>query len=160
MKNPLKQLCVTALLGLGLMVGYAQQATTASGGDASGSGGSVAYSVGQLVYTTNTGTTGSVAQGVQHAFDIYAVGIEDIVWGFSLSVFPNPTADQLTLSIENYPHEPLTYQLYDLQGKLLASQPIQAIETEIPFSHLPAAVYFLHVLQENQRVQSFKIVKH
>ncbi len=47
---------------------HAQQATTATGGDASGSGGTVASSVGQIVYTTNTGTTGSVVQGVQQPF--------------------------------------------------------------------------------------------
>ena len=52
------------LLGLGLTA-QAQQATTATGGNASGSGGTVAYSVGQIVYTTNTGSTGSVAQGMQ-----------------------------------------------------------------------------------------------
>ena len=49
---------------------YAQQATTASGGDASGSGGSVAHSVGQTVYTTNTGSNGSVAQGVEQPYEI------------------------------------------------------------------------------------------
>ena len=43
------------------------QVLSASGGDATGSGGSVAYSVGQIVYTTPTGTTGSVAQGVEQA---------------------------------------------------------------------------------------------
>ena len=39
----------------------AHQVLSAKGGDATGTGGSVAYSVGQIVYTTSTGTTGSVA---------------------------------------------------------------------------------------------------
>ncbi|MCB0649678.1 MAG: hypothetical protein KDC85_00225 [Saprospiraceae bacterium] len=39
----------------------------ATGGDASGSGGSVSYTVGHPVYTTHDGAGGSVAQGVQHA---------------------------------------------------------------------------------------------
>ncbi len=56
------------LLGLGLSELHAQEATLASGGNATGSGGSVSYSVGQVVYTTNIGTTGSVAQGVQQAY--------------------------------------------------------------------------------------------
>ena len=63
MKNN-KVILFLLLLGFGLTA-QAQQATTATGGDATGSGGSAAYSVGQIVYTTHTGTTGSVAQGVQ-----------------------------------------------------------------------------------------------
>jgi hypothetical protein len=40
-----------------------------AGGEATGSGGSVSYSVGQVVYTTNTGINGSVAQGVQQPYE-------------------------------------------------------------------------------------------
>jgi len=59
-----------AMLLAGLLWGgfvCAQDSTNSSGGNATGSGGTVAYSVGQVVYTTNTGTNGSLAQGVQHA---------------------------------------------------------------------------------------------
>ena len=45
----------------------AQDAIPATGGDATGSGGSASYTVGQIGYTTNTGTNGSVAEGVQQA---------------------------------------------------------------------------------------------
>ena len=33
----------------------------------------VAYSVGQIVYTTSTGTSGSVAQGVEQAYDYFFI---------------------------------------------------------------------------------------
>jgi hypothetical protein len=68
------------LLAAGLFwagLAQAQESANVSGGDATGSGGTVAYSVGQVVYTTNTGSTGSVAQGVQHAFEIFTVGIKE-----------------------------------------------------------------------------------
>jgi hypothetical protein len=65
--NKLLQLTLL-LLGF-VLTAQAQQATTAAGGNATGSGGSVAYSVGQIVYTTHTGTTGSVAQGVQQTYE-------------------------------------------------------------------------------------------
>jgi hypothetical protein len=42
----------------------AQDAIPVSGGEAAGSGDTVSYSVGQLVYTTNIGS-GTVTQGVQ-----------------------------------------------------------------------------------------------
>lgn len=50
---------------------HAQEATNTTGGDASGSDGTVSYSVGQVVYTTNTEPTGSVAQGAQQPYEIF-----------------------------------------------------------------------------------------
>lgn len=69
MKNNKKTVALL-LLGFGITTAQAQQATTATGGNASGSGGPVAYSVGQVVYTTNTSSNGSVAQGVQQPYEI------------------------------------------------------------------------------------------
>ena len=51
----------------------AQEATTATGGDATGNGGFASYSVGQVVYTNNTGAGGSVLQGIQQPYDISVV---------------------------------------------------------------------------------------
>ena len=47
-----------------LSVGFlqAQQSAVASGGNASGVGGTVSYSVGQVLYTTASGVGGSVVQ--------------------------------------------------------------------------------------------------
>jgi hypothetical protein len=67
-----KELKLSAILlfGLGLTGLKAQESINAAGGNTTGSGGSASYSVGQVVYTTNTGTNGSVAQGVQQAYEI------------------------------------------------------------------------------------------
>ena len=48
----------------------AQEIPIASGAVATGIGGSSSYTVGQVVYTTNTGSNGSVAQGVQQPYEI------------------------------------------------------------------------------------------
>ena len=47
----------------------AQEAISVSAGEASGSGGSSSYNVSQVFYTTNTGTAGSLSQGVQQPFE-------------------------------------------------------------------------------------------
>lgn len=152
-------LLATGLLWAGLA--QAQESTNASGGDATGSGGTVAYSVGQVVYTTNTGSTGSVAQGVQHAYEIFTLGIKETTLNISLTAFPNPTADHLTLQISDYNNEKLSYQLFDMQGKQLSNGQIVAQQTQINMNSLPAATYFVNVVnQENKKVQSFKIIKN
>jgi len=139
----------------------AQVSANASGGDAIGSGGTVAYSIGQVVYITNTGSNGAVAQGVQQAFEFFTMGIGDTDLDISLTAFPNPTTENLTLQISNYNNEALSYQLFDMQGKQLSNGPITAHQTQIPMNRLPAATYFLSVVnQENKKVQSFKIIKN
>ena len=52
---------------------------TASGGDASGIGGSSSYSIGQVFYSNYIGLNGSEAQGVQQASFIAAAGCTDSV---------------------------------------------------------------------------------
>ena len=151
-------LLATGLLWAGLA--QAQESANASGGDATGSGGTVAYSIGQVVYTTNTGSSGSVAQGMQHAYEIFSVGIEETTLNISLIAFPNPTSDNLTLQISNYNNEKLSYQLYDMQGKLLNNGQVTAQQTHIYTANLSAATYFINVVnQENRKIQSFKIIK-
>jgi len=159
-KNKSKKLVFLLALLLVANLATAQESTNTSGGEATGSGGSVSYSVGQVVYTTSTGSGGTVAQGVQHAYEINVVGIIDQQLKIALNAYPNPTADVLTLQISNYNNEKLMYQLYDLQGKLLSSAQIIAQQTLINTSTLPVSSYFIDVFnQENQKVQSFKIFK-
>jgi hypothetical protein len=147
------------LLGLGGL--HAQESPTAAGGDASGSGGTAAFSVGQVVYTVNTNASGTLSQGVQQAYEIFTLSIKETELNISLKAFPNPTLDNLTLQISDYNNEKLSYQLYDIQGRLLNNGQIVAQQTNIEMTSLPTAIYFINVVnQENQKVQSFKIIKN
>jgi hypothetical protein len=147
------------LLGLGGL--YAQETVPATGGDASGSGGSSSYTAGQMVYTTNTGANGSVAQGVQQPYEISTtVGIEITEINLELVAYPNPTNNALTLSIGNYNDEKLTYQLYDMQGKLLDSKQVVNSNTTIGMEELRASTYLLNVLDNKSLIKTFRIVKN
>lgn len=152
-------LLTAGLLWAGLA--QAQESVNTSGGDATGSGGTVAYSVGQVVYTTNTGSTGSVAQGVQHAYEIFILSIKETELSISLSAFPNPTTENLTLQISDYNNEKLSYKLFDMQGKQLSNGQIEAQQTQINMTILPVATYVINVVnQQNKQVQSFKVIKN
>ena len=158
--NHKKTITSVAFLLLGLGGLHAQEMVPATGGDASGSGGSSSYTVGQVVYTTSTGTNGSVAQGVQQPYEISTtVGIEVAEINLELIAYPNPTNNALTLNIGNYNNEKLTYQLYDMQGKLLASKQVVNDKTTIDMQDLPENTYLLNVLDNNSLIKTFKIVK-
>ncbi|MDF1546843.1 MAG: hypothetical protein P1P88_03415, partial [Bacteroidales bacterium] len=104
----------------------AQNNLVTVGGEATGNGGTVSYSIGQLVYTTHEGTTCSVAQGIQQPYEISVIsGIEEAqLIGLSISAFPNPTAGMLTLKVEQNEVSGLSYQIFDMKGKLLESKKI------------------------------------
>jgi hypothetical protein len=146
----------------------AQESINAAGSDAIGSGGKVAYSIGQAVYTTNTGSSGSIAQGVQHAYGVFTVGTEETELEISLIAFPNPTTDNLTLHVGDFNDERLFFQLIDMQGKQLIYVQILAQQTEINMKSFSPATYFINVVnQENlsaerigKIVKSFKIIKN
>lgn len=140
----------------------AQIATITTGGDASSSKGIVAYSVGQVVYTIKDGTTGSVEQGVQQAYEISIAAELQEIKGINLTVsaYPNPTIDFLNLKIENFNNKNLSYQLFDINGKLLQTEKVKADKTSIVMSNLPPATYFIKVIQNNKEVQTFKIIKY
>lgn len=148
------------LPGLGGL--HAQEAVPATGGEATGVGGSSSFTVGQAVYTTNTATNGTLTQGVQQPYEILVVaGIEEN-FGINLSVsaYPNPTTDYLTLEVKDFGFSTLNFQLYDLQGKLLQSEKITSNQTTIVMSNLVPATYFVKVTQNNQEVKTFKIIKN
>lgn len=145
------------LLGLGGL--HAQETVIPTGGEATGTGGTASYSVGQVVYTTNTGTNGSVAQGVQQPFEISTTtGINETSINIELSVYPNPTTNYLTLKVEKT--EGLTFQLYDLQGKVITNKKVNSATTTVAMENLPTATYFLNVVKNNQIVKTFKIIKN
>jgi hypothetical protein len=153
-----KTITSVAFLLLGLEGLYAQQTVTTTGGEATGTGGTASYTVGQVVYTTATGTNGSVAQGVQQSYEITVLGINDPIFSAALSVYPNPTSDLLTLKVEKT--EGLTIQLYDLQGKVITSKTVNSTSTNISLEAQPNAIYFLKVTKNNQVVKTFKVIKN
>lgn len=161
-----KKLKIIALLlsGLGLTGLKAQEAISVSGGDASGSGGSAGYSIGQVVYTTNTGPNGSVSQGVQQPYEISVVTEVEKIKGIELliSAFPNPATDYLTLNIETPSRidiQSLSYQLFSMSGTLLETNKIIGNQTIIEMNNRVSATYFLSVTNENKTLKTFKIIK-
>lgn len=140
----------------------AQDAKPAAGGVASGSGGTLSYTVGQLVYTTNTSSGGAVTQGVQQSYEIWMVTETEEGKEITLSVsaYPNPTADFLKLHIQHSALRELSYQLTDISGRMLENKIVTDSETSIDMHKLAPATYFLRVVNGKTAVKTFKIIKN
>jgi len=158
-----KRLVLSALLllGFGLTGLQAQETTASAGGEALGSGGSVSYSIGQVVYTTNTGTNGSVVNGIQQPYEISEVtGLEDAKRiNLMVSAYPNPSTDYITLIIDEFDVADLSYQVYDMNGISLQKEKINNNQTRIDMGNLVPSTYFVKVFRGSNEVKMFKIIK-
>ena len=158
----LLKLPTITLLILGFSNLQAQETITTSGGESYGSGGTASYTIGQVVSTTNIGTNGySVAQGVQQPYEISV--LLDIYKSEKISLellaYPNPATDFLNLRINNYEISSLTYQIFDINGKLLKSEKITKNVMQINMKTLAPATYFIKVSNNKKAVKTFKIIK-
>ena len=137
----------------------AQSAIVPTGGTATGNGGTVTYTIGQIaVQSYGEGGT-SISEGVQQPYEIQTIGIDNYP-GITLNamVYPNPTTSNLQLAISNAEFKG-TVKVFDTNGKFLFSKKIEGENTEIPMSNLAAGTYFVNVCQGQQVLKSFKVVK-
>ena len=161
-----KRIKIFAILlsGLGMTGLHAQESINATGSNASGSGGSISYSIGQVFYTTNTGMNGFAAQGVQQPYEISVVTAIEATHGIDLSVlaYPNPTTDLLQLKVDastSFGIQSMYYQLYDMNGKLLQNKRLRENEVQIDMSNYVSSIYFIRIIFDRRTIKEFKIIK-
>lgn len=161
----MKKICVWLIVIIFLPIFSAslqsQSAIVTTGKSISSSGGSVSYTIGQIAYTTQTGYGGTVAQGIQQAYEIIVVtGVEVKEINLQCLVYPNPAEEFLNLKVENYKFGQLRYQLFDVGGKLLKENTIDGTETTILLENLKPAAYFLKVIDQSKEIKIFKVIKN
>ncbi len=148
------------LFGTNLIQLSAQEHTVSSGNDATGAGGSVSYTIGQIDYVSATGGGGTITQGVQQPYEIYSISVED-EQGIDLSavIYPNPTTEYVTLSISNNNLVNVSYSLLDMHGKIISQQLVTDKIANIQMGSLSTGIYLLSVYNNDIEVKTFKIIK-
>jgi hypothetical protein len=160
-KGHLFSLLFLSILFLSISKASSQESLNISGGDAMGIGGSVSYSLGQVSFTTISSGLASVSQGVQHAYEIYTLGLNDTELQITLNVFPNPTSNNLSLQIINFNNESLCYEFLDLNNKIINNGQVTSATTQMNTENLPVGLYFLTLYNvENKKIESFQIIKN
>lgn len=97
----------------------------------------------------NSGLLGSISR------INFFVGINKVLFSKSLTVYPNPTYQQLFLEVEGVdPIEQIW--IYDTQGRLVASPPISQ-QGQVNLSELPDGVYMIRT--NLPTVRAIQVVK-
>lgn len=143
---------------------HAQEVIPAAGGNATGAGGSQSYTIGQIANSSYSSISGSISQGVQHAYEISISTEIESAKGISLSVFvfPNPTTDYLQLKVDNsleINEQSLEYKLFDCNGKMIDCKRVNSTSTKIKISSYQSGYYILKLTDGDKVIKSFKILK-
>lgn len=160
MKYPISYLIIFFLMGFQIN-SSAQASVTSGGGNSSGTGGAISFTIGQTAFSSISSPLGSITQGVQQPFEISVMtGIENQSILLSWSVYPNPVDHNLTLNIGNYDGEKFSYNLFDVNGNLLEDERISGIETTISMADFLSGIYFIRVHNKGMVVKTFKVIKN
>ena len=149
---------ICCLLGWGTAL-FAQKGTVSAGGIGTGAGGSVTYTIGETNYITATGA-GQVTQGLQQPYEIFTIVATATELNVNVSLYPNPTTENVVIRVEGSSVEDLRYELYDIDGRLLAASKMESNETSILMRDLASATYFVKVLNNKNESKNFKINKN
>lgn len=122
--------------------------------------GSVSYSVGQVFTQCYSNELGTINEGIQLSYEILVItGLEETDINIEASVFPNPAENYLILDIGNKNYSEMSYQVFNLDGKLMMTVKITSKQTNISLSGLSTSNYFIKVMDGNQAVKTFKVIK-
>jgi hypothetical protein len=118
--------------------------------------------VGQIAYSTQNGIEGSVSQGVQQPYEIQIVTSTSNANVITLEclIYPNPATDLIQLKVEPSTTGITKYELTDVSGKLLKKSIITSSVTDIKMQDYQSATYFLTVINGNDPIKVFKIIKN
>lgn len=85
--------------------------------------------------------------------------VKQPVPNIEVSVFPNPTSDQVQVTIQTEDEKICQLRLFDTQGRLVAHAQSERRHAIFSLTDHPAGVYLLHIEQAGRFVATFTIVR-
>jgi hypothetical protein len=153
-------LSISACLSCSINNAFAQSGVHTSGGNASGTGGSVSYSVGQVFYSSQSGSNGALIQGVQQPFELVVTEVKGAISSLvKCEAFPNPAVKDLKIRISGEMPENASWKILDLKGVTVLDGIINQSETIVSLAALPMAAYTLQIISGKKEIQTFKVIK-
>mgnify|MGYP000894254199 CR=1 FL=1 len=134
----------------------AQEVITPQGDSYTNSNGSIDFTIGEVAINTGTAGGNDLTQGF-HQTNWNFVSIEDHVPNYEAIIFPNPTAEILTIKTNMF--ENVNYTLCDAQGKLVIQDKLSSAKTPIQVSHLAPGAYALILHNDTQNLKTFQLIK-
>jgi hypothetical protein len=137
----------------------AQQVVATAGNQFSNANGSISFTIGEGVANTFTDGEKALTQGFHQTIISVSIFNNPEETGFSMSAFPNPATESLTLKTDQGNIPGLKYLIIDQGGKILTHKAIVSDETVIPVEPLQDGIYIIKIQDNLKELKSFKIIK-
>lgn len=134
-----------------------QEVVSTQGDSYSGPGGSVDFTVGEVVIFTGTNGTNDVTQGF-HQTNWNFAGLEDHQPGHAALIYPNPTSDQLIINMEG--HDNVTFLMTDAAGKIVREGALTGQETMVDVADVAPGNYAVSLINNEVYLKTFKLIKN
>ena len=158
MKKLLFFLTACFTTGFTIAQSLAPQVISTSGTSFSNASGQLDWTIGEPITATLNASGNELTQGF-HQPNLVITAVDDLAADYSVSVYPNPTVDYVTLQFHNL-KENLSIELYTADGKLLESKQAGSItDLQINMSNYAAGAYFLAIKTSNSATKNYKIIK-
>lgn len=145
--------------------GYGQESIVSGGGVGCSTEGSFSFTVGSMFFTTITGSTATLQQGIQMPLEVTLLSRIDEKKAdvqLNLSIYPNPVHETLVIRIQPLSSEnanKLYYKLFNINGVLLQSEIITKTETPINLTNYGGVTFILSIQLGKTIVREYKILK-
>ena len=134
-----------------------QELITTSGEHFTGANAQLSWSIGEPVIETITNSNNTLTQGF-HQTNFTIANVKDFDANFMVTVFPNPTSEIINLKVEKF--NKLSYQLFNLNGKLIKQSTLTQKSSIISVSDLAKGTYLLTLLDaETNKIKTYQIIK-
>ena len=159
MKKQLLTIAAMALFGAIKAQTVMPEVLSSSGGSGQSAQASIAWTIGEPVTTTVSDGTSTLTQGFQQPTLLIATAQNEINELTSLLIYPNPTADYVTVKMDQATQSSYSYRLFDSAGKLVSEGKATSANPNISFQGLASGKYTISLLNQNSKQQSISIIK-
>ena len=135
---------------------FSQEVVSSQGDSYTNSGGSLDFTIGEVVTFTGSNVENILTQGF-HQTNWSFVNIENHVPSYEAIIYPNPAEDFLNIQASLY--EDVSYVLYDEMGKLILQGRLLSEKTSLEVSQLATGRYSLILNNSKENLKTFNIIK-
>ena len=138
---------------------FSQDLITTAGDEFKNSSIQISFSIGEPVCESFGQTPTFLSQGFQQTGIVVTSIKENKNLNYSIEAYPNPTNSNINLKFSKETPSNVYYLIYNLHGEIIQKQAIKNSETIINFEKLPSSSYIIKVLELNNELKTFNIVK-
>ena len=122
--------------------------------------GSLSWTLGQAATGHFTGSNMILTQGFQQSnLEVTTSTRFYPEMEGKITAYPNPVRNRLAVHLQDMDEISLSFQLFDLEGRLLKEEKIHSNPRRIHFNGMPSGKYILRITSGKKIIKTFKLIK-